>query len=89
MKRIDALKLVVKLIDEVPEDPAWEYLMERANVEPDEYLEEFPVYPGILDVYEALDISPEELRIVEPNLNPQIIEEFESRYNTRKANEQL
>lgn len=89
MKRIDALKLIVQLIEEVDEDPAWEYLMERAKVEPDEYSEEFPIYPGILDVYEALDISPEELRIVEPHLNPRIIEEFENRYNTRKANEQL
>lgn len=80
MKRIDALKLITQLMYEVPEDPAWEYLLERAGCEPDEIIDEMPVFPGILDVYEALTVTPEELDIIEPHLNPIIKEEFEERY---------
>lgn len=80
MKRIDALKLITQMMYEVPEDPAWEYLLERSGCEPDETIDGYPVYPGILDVYEALQVSPEELDIIEPHLNPIIKEEFKERY---------
>mgnify|MGYP000417393811 CR=1 FL=1 len=83
MKRIDALKLLCQLMYEVPEDPAWEYLMERSGVEPDEMIDEFPMYPGMLDVYEALEVTPEEINIIEPHLNQIIKDEFKERYDIK------
>lgn len=85
MTRIDALKILRVLIDEVPEDPAWESLMDRAEVTPDETIDEFPVFPGVLDVYEALDVTPEELTVIEPHLNPLIHSQFKERWEQRQV----
>jgi len=86
MTRIDALKLLCTFMDEVPEDPAWESLMERAGVTPDDFLDddaEIPIYPGSLDVYEALDVTPDELLLIEPHLNPLIHSQFKERWMER------